>query len=868
MRVVGNDAGEKLSILPGILARLDRPAPNYGAGRYTDFNTFYMQAASSTSGGSSGSPVLNVAGRCIALNAGANVSSSASYYFPLDRVIRALECLREEEHVTRGTIQVEFEHKAFDEARRLGLPEEAEKEFRSAYPERAGLLIAKTVVPGGPSDTFLENGDILYRIDSALISHFVELEDYLDGHIGNEILVEVVRDGIVLSMHIKIQDLHSITPSRFISIGNGVVHELSYQMARSFNVRTGAPFVSSAGYTFGVADIPRLSMILRVGDRPTETFDQFVNATESFGPGDEILVKYAKLATPRLLKCVSVKIDSYFETEMYTRNDQTGVWDIKKMEKKTSSHQVKRDAPKLKCFMEVSNVSWAVNHVIRALVFVESRTPHLIENLDSHVHSGVGVVVDNVIGLIICDRSAVPTACCDIQATFGNSVTCDAELVFQHPFRNYVVLHYDVDKTGAGPTIPAVELFEDATNFDAKEVTIVAIGDDHVPVAKKTTMTKVRECYVAPSIPPRFRPINTEMISVEHAIENCHGGVLMEETRGKIYGFWFGIPDARNELIYIGLPACYAISTIKTIRQWVGSSASVIPRMTLLDVELARIPLSKARRQGLSNEWMERFALASSTSHSILSVKSTFNTTMNGVRFADDLKDTQRFICGDIVLTINGIIVTRCLDLFHIEESLSGGEELLEVLVLRDSSEQMLLVAPKLVAVIEPATSVMTRRLMNGHTIRLPNKMSPPSLLSFGGMTLQEPYESTRQQTIQTDFPLSLTPYITMVQTGSPAEVCGLTSGFYVLQIDETSLTDTAQYASFVDACLRAFNSWKASPRARCGHSFIRLKVMNREGVKKVVTLIPDEHYWPMWKFTPQGIKSGCIAFTNDTALI
>ena len=113
--------------------------------QYSDFNTFYYGAASNTSAGSSGSPVINLAGEAIALNAGGQESTASSYYLPLDRIVRALKYIQRREAVPRGCVQAMFSHEAFNELVRLGLDEATEERVRKEKPEETGMLLANKV---------------------------------------------------------------------------------------------------------------------------------------------------------------------------------------------------------------------------------------------------------------------------------------------------------------------------------------------------------------------------------------------------------------------------------------------------------------------------------------------------------------------------------------------------------------------------------------------------------------------------------------------------------------------------------------------------------------------------------------------------
>ncbi|RXH67800.1 hypothetical protein DVH24_027947 [Malus domestica] len=64
--------------------------------------------------------------------------------------------------IPRGTLQVTFVHKGFDETRRLGLQSETEQLVRHASPEgETGMLVVDFVAPGGLAYKCLAPGDVL-----------------------------------------------------------------------------------------------------------------------------------------------------------------------------------------------------------------------------------------------------------------------------------------------------------------------------------------------------------------------------------------------------------------------------------------------------------------------------------------------------------------------------------------------------------------------------------------------------------------------------------------------------------------------------------------------------------------------------------
>lgn len=283
--IIGNNAGEKCSIHRTTLARLDRNAPAYSRSSYNDFNTFYMcvpqprlfartswrvvvrllpraspsltgcsaqppivmcrHSASGTSGGSSGSPVLNKKGVAIALNAGGKAGTTAGFFLPLDRVARALALLQVGRPVPRGTLQMVCTHQTYDEALRLGLPKESEGSMRADGAHR-GVLVVAEILPEGPAAAAgLQPGDVVLSVNGVPCVSFVTLEGALDDNVGATAVLQVCRGGIKLERIAQVGDLHAITPSCYVEVREvspmaTASDELAYRPYRPFcNVAGG-----------------------------------------------------------------------------------------------------------------------------------------------------------------------------------------------------------------------------------------------------------------------------------------------------------------------------------------------------------------------------------------------------------------------------------------------------------------------------------------------------------------------------------------------------------------------------------------------------------------------------------------------------
>ena len=741
IRVVGNDAGEKLSILAGTIARLDRSAPDYGRGKYNDFNTFYFQAASGTSGGSSGSPVLNIDGEVVALNAGANSSSASSFFLPLDRIERVLRLLQKGEPVTRGTLQTVFERKAYDELSRLGLTEEMEELVRTEHPEQTGMLAVQQVIPGSSADGQLEPGDILLRINGDLVTEFVPLAEILDDNVGQKITIEVERGGKSLEKIARVTDLHSVTPDEFVEFGDAIVNDLSYQQARHYNSEVSGIYVANPGYILSKSAIPRGAVVTEIGGEPVANINDLVAKLEELADGDRTTFRYNTIEDPRNSIVRSVQMDRvWYPVRHCKRDDTTGIWPCEDLPAGPASKPQESGSTSFTEYEEPR-----VNEIASSLVVVTFDLPYTISGVSDRHYYGTGLIVDAERGLIVVDRNTVPVAMGDVTVTFAGSLQVDAKVEFVHPLHNFAVVSYDPTIIGDTPVRSA------ALNPQMPEpgdrLLAVGLKSDHQLAHQESVVSSVDPVTLPLSRTMRFRDSNLEVIDLVNGPADFDG-VLIDEG-GLVVATWSSFAyqsGGESGQINRGVSADILVDFIDIVR----SGRPIYS----LEVELGYAPLFAARKFGLDEEWLEKLEKHNPSNRRTLRV----GRIVAGSPAAKELRN------GDMILAIDDQVVTTFSELEK--------------------------------AVQKPRVTVTLWRDKEAHNIKIETVALDGAgidrAVSWAGALLQDPHRGMAvQRGIE---PTGV--YVAFFSYGSPATRYGLWAGRRIIQVDDT---ETPDLQAFID---------------------------------------------------------------------
>ena len=635
IRVVGNDAGEQLSILAGTIARLDRQAPNYGRGNYNDFNTFYLQAASGTSGGSSGSPVVDIEGRVVALNAGANSQAASSFFLPLDRVEVALAKIQAGEPVPRGTLQTELVHRPFAELRRLGLARETEARVREANPQQTGMLVVEQVIPESAASTKLEPGDILVEVDGKLVAEFVPLAAVLDSAVGREIAVTVERGGQRIEHRLRVDNLHDITPGEYIEYGDGVFHKLSYQQARHFYRPVSGVYVANPGYVFGKAAIPRGSIVTGIGRQSLNDLDDLETVLEALPDGSQVPVRFVTFDEPQTERQRLITNDrSWFPAQRCARDDQQGLWPCRALD----------PAPPRQPAVPSEGTTFPregerhVQAVTPSLVLVNFDMPYTVSGVADRYYYGTGLVADAERGWVVVDRNTVPVAMGDVRLTFAGTLEIPGRVEYIHPLHNLAVVSYDPKLIGDTPVKSAT--FVSRVLAPGDDVAVVGLGPDFRMLSQSSEVANVAAAAFPLSRTLRFRDTNLDVVSLVNGPSEFDGTIV--DLQGRVLGMWasFAYQSGRDlTQVNLGIQADVIVDMIAKLRA--GEA------LRSLEVEWAQMPLATARKLNLPEEWVKRYEAHNPAKREVLTVATTVPSTS-----ADEF-----FRSGDILLSIDGKLV-------------------------------------------------------------------------------------------------------------------------------------------------------------------------------------------------------------------
>lgn len=795
IRVVGNDAGEKLSILAGFISRLDRNAPDYGSMNYNDFNTEYIQAAASASGGSSGSPVINEDGYAVALQAGGSLEASTDFFLPVFRPLRALKCLQQKLPITRGDIQVEWKLRPFDECRRLGLSEEAEAEARKHFPTKIGLLVVELVLPEGPSDGLLQEGDTLISIEGEPISTFVRMDEILDEQVGESLKFVIQRGGEYVEQLIEVRDIHAITPNRYVEVCGATFNNLSYQLARTFCMPVKGVYITDANGSFRVSSSEDSGWLLEtVENHPVTNIDEFIEVMKTLPDMARVNITYRHVSDLHIELYHSLYLDRHWcsSFRMATRNDDTGLWDFTTIQEEPLP-AVKITEPKFAKFFDIpieDPAKVACRSLSQSFVLVRCITPIILDSYPFRNQICHGVVVDAENGYVLVSRKTVPHDLCDIIIIIADSIDVPGKVVFLHPHLNYAIVKYDPSMVDADVRTPK---FSDKPLKRGEKTLFVGSNYGFRLVTEEVQVSAVESALITPTyLAPRYRGSNLQCVMLDSQLsQECSSGMLVDDD-GTLRAFWltYLADDPKQGGVRMGLDVTDVKDVIESLK-----NNQVTEDLKVVDATFFTLPVLQARYRGVNQKWITRYENESEDQVSFISVEKVSAPLLN---FTSAPLKT-----GDIILSLNDKLVHSIRDL-----SIMYKSDKLNFKIVRQNKEMD----------IEVPT-LSTQSLNTSHVI------------IWCGAVIQKPHLGVLQQ--MEKIPSEV--YVTHRSSGGPALQYGLASVSFITHINDIETPDLDTFINVV----------KGIPDS----TYIKIRVVSFDMLPVAISIKTNYHYFPTSEF-------------------
>jgi S1-C subfamily serine protease len=468
------------------------------------------------------------------------------------------------------------------------------------------------------------------------LATFEELAVLLDEVVGETLSIALRRGDADREIEVEVTDLHAVTPNEFVTIGDAVLHRLSYQQARHLNAPIEGIYVANPGYMLSAAAVPRAAVIVEVDGRPTPDLDAFIAALSGKPDGSRAAVRYFEFDAPRSTRLRSVRIDRrWFPAEYCRRDDASGYWPCERLpevgaaetpQPASTSFPPERD-PRLKTLQ-------------RSLVMVNYEMPYTVSGISDRFYHGTGLIVDAARGLVVVDRNTVPEALGDVTLTFAGSLEVPGRVAWIHPLHNLAVVAYDPRLIGDTPVRPAT--LSTAPVHPGDPVWVVGLKGDHRLASQATQVASIDALSFPLSRTLRFRDSNLETIQLVSGPGDFDG--VLSDARGRVLGMWSSFAFEAGQTLEQtnkGVPAALVEEVLALAR---GER-----ELRSMETEFLQLPLASARRLGLSEELARKLETHDPERRQVLQVL----RTVAGTPAARLLQP------GDLLLEIDGRTVSR-----------------------------------------------------------------------------------------------------------------------------------------------------------------------------------------------------------------